>query len=105
MAGLASLAVAATSVLTFTGTAVADPASAPAGAAADSGRGKGTVSSVDPLRTAELLSPRSAAARSVASGDVLEMPESSPSCGSTGTTPTTPPTPPACSPTPTSRLG
>ena len=52
MAGLASLAVAATSVLTFTGTAVADPASAPAGAAADSGRGKGTVASVDALRTA-----------------------------------------------------
>jgi len=78
MAGLASLAVAATSLLTFTGTAVADPASAPAGAAADSGRGKGTVASVDPLRTAELLSPRSAAARSVASGDVLEMPESYP---------------------------
>ena len=78
MAGLASLAVAATSVLTFTGTAVADPASAPAGAAADSGRGKGTVASVDALRTAELLTPRTAAARTVASGDELEMPESYP---------------------------
>ena len=78
MAGLASLAVAATSVLTISGSAVADPTDVSSIPAADAGRGKGTEKSVAPLSMAQLLEQSRGALETTVSGEQLEMPSSYP---------------------------